>query len=600
MSNHAEQSSVSGKIQPDFKNQSLAIGSPGSYQLPRLFSAGDGSVLTDDGQPVQLHALIGEKITLLSFIYSTCRDVDGCPLATAMFYRLSNRLKDDAEIREQLRLITLSFNPVDDAPEVMRQYGQDLKQGGLDWHFLTTESEEDLAPILKSYRQTVQKNYNEAGQFTGTFSHVLRVYLIDQEKTVRNIYSTSFLNPDSLISDVKTLLADKQRIISRTKADTFNQVQSLQQIKQTEVESPAFELITNIQNPPLGLPELQQPDANPATSLKIKLGRKLFFDRRLSLNSTMSCAMCHIPQQGFTSHEMKTAVGFEGRTVSRNSPTLYNVGYGQAFFHDGRETTLENQVWGPLLASNEMANPSIGFVIQRIKNSPDYQGMFEQAFSRPVAVDTIGMALAAYQRSLNAANSRFDQWKYGGEEQSLNAAEKLGYTIFTGKGGCVTCHSIGEKSALFMDHAYHNTGVGYNAAMSGGSDKQRIQLAPGVFVDVDQELIDEVSEPVPNDLGRYAVTLDPNDRWKYKTPSLRNIELTAPYMHNGEFQTLDEVIALYNQGGIANPLLDQSIKPLNLSNTEQKALKAFLLTLTGDNVGEIVKDALSEPVGDPH
>jgi len=307
--------------------------------------------------------------------------------------------------------------------------------------------------------------------------------------------------------------------------------------------------------------------------------------------------MCHLPDQGFTSNEMKTAVGIEGRTVGRNTPTLYNVGYARTLFHDGRENTLEQQIWGPLLARNEMGNPSIGFVLDTINSSADYAGLFEQAFSKPASMETVGMALASYQRSLNSANSRFDRWKYASEANALNAAEKNGYALFTGKAGCSQCHLIGSDNALFTDHQFHNTGVGYLAVFPAKPEKQHIQLAPGIYADVDASLVESVSEPAANDMGRYAITLNPRDRWKYKTPSLRNLALTAPYMHNGEFETLQQVVAFYNQGGVPNPELDSRIKPLNLTAAEQADLIAFMNALTSDH-GEIVTDALREPIRD--
>jgi cytochrome c peroxidase len=212
---------------------------------------------------------------------------------------------------------------------------------------------------------------------------------------------------------------------------------------------------------------------------------------------------------------------------------------------------------------------------------------------------TVGMALASYQRSLNSANSKFDQWLYAKSKKTFNRSEKNGYDIFVGKGGCAACHIISENYALFTDNRFHNTGIGYAEAMQATPEKHRVQLAPGVFTEIDADIVDSVSESTANDLGRYAVTLDPSDRWKYRTPSLRNIALTAPYMHNGAFETLQQVIAFYNKGGVRNPEIDSAIKPLKLNAAEQADLVAFLRTLTGDNVDKIIFDALAEPIGDP-
>ena len=603
----AKQPETVNQVQaPGYGRLTFAAPEAGSYQLPDLGSAGNGTVVAADDRDLSLHDLMGDKLVLLSFIYSTCNDTNGCPLATAVFYRIKQRLESEPALSKQLRLVTLSFNPEHDTPAVMREYGEGLA-GGLDWRFLTTRSELLLQPILDQYQQTVQKAFDQQGNFTGIFSHILRVYLIDKNKRLRNIYSVSFLHPDTLINDVKTVLQESRQYQPVT-ASTQSSVKSTSDgltandliadsVKPFHSES--INLMQTIQRPPLGLPAVPVPDGNPVTLAKINLGRKLFFDRRLSLNKTISCAMCHVPQQGFTSNEMKTAVGIGGRTVSRNSPTIYNVAYYSSLFHDGRETTLEQQVWGPLLAHNEMANPSIGFVLQRIQSSADYNGLFEHAFGKAPGMETVGMALASYQRSLNSANSKFDQWLYAKSKKVFNRSEKNGYDIFVGKGGCVSCHVISDNYALFTDNRFHNTGIGYAEAMQTTPEKHRVQLAPGVFADVDADIVDSVSESTANDLGRYAVTLDPRDRWKYRTPSLRNIALTAPYMHNGAFETLQQVVAFYNKGGVRNPELDSAIKPLKLNAAEQADLVAFLRALTGDNVDKIVADALAEPIGDP-
>ncbi len=560
---------------------------PGSYQLPALGSAVDGEVLDSDGNATRLHQLMDGKTTVLSFIYSTCNDVNGCPLATAVLHKIHSRLKKDPELAKQIRLITLSFNPENDTPAQMRGYGESFAAPGIDWRFLTTRSERELQPILDGYRQNVQKIYDEKGRDTGTFAHDLRVYLIDNRQQIRNIYSVSFLHADTLISDLKTLLQTEQ--VNKTPTITL----ALQERTGT-----ATNLLNNALKPPLGLPPLPMPSDNPLTAEKIGLGRKLFYDRRLSLNNTFSCAMCHIPEQGFTSNEMATAVGIEGRTVRRNSPTLYNVGYAEHLFHDGRENTLEHQVWGPLLAHNEMANPSIGHVIGKINHNADYQGLFEQAFGKPPNMENIGMTLASYQRTLNSANSPFDRWHYGHDKQALPAQAQRGFKLFTGKAGCSACHSLTDQYALFTDQQLHNTGIGYAEAMGATGASQRVQLAPGVYTEVSAQLIQSVSERKTNDLGRYEITQNPADRWRYKTPTLRNISLTAPYMHNGSLRSLKEVVEFYNRGGIANENLDKLIKPLGLTEREIADLTAFLTALTGDNTKALVEDAFAAPIGD--
>jgi len=349
--------------------------------------------------------------------------------------------------------------------------------------------------------------------------------------------------------------------------------------------------------PPLGLPPLPLPPDSPLTQARIELGRTLFMDRRLSHNNTLSCGMCHVPEQGFTSNELGTAIGLEGQSIRRNSPTVYNVAYVEQLFHDGREFSLENQAWGPLLAGNEMANPSIGYVIEKIKVLPEYAGRFEQAFAgRGPGVLTVGQALAAYQRTLVSGNSRFDKWHYGKQQEALTAEEQAGFRLFSGKAGCSACHVVAEKHALLTDNRFHNTGIGYARSM-GLPKTHRVQLAPGKFVEVEDKALDSFEQPQP-DVGRYEVTLDPADSWAYRTPGLRNVALTAPYMHDGSLATLEQVVEFYDRGGIDNPQKDPLLKPLGLSPQDRKALVAFLRSLTGDNVQKLVAEARAVQPGE--
>lgn len=345
---------------------------------------------------------------------------------------------------------------------------------------------------------------------------------------------------------------------------------------------------------PLGLPPLPVPAANPLTLEKVDLGRRLFMDRRLSHNNTMSCAMCHVPEQGFTSNELGAAIGIEGRSLRRNAPTLFNVGYQRSFFHDGREPHLEEQVWGPLLARSEMGMPAMGYVTEKVRRLPEYAGLFEAAFGGPVSSERIGQALASYQRSLMSGNSRFDRWRYGGDEAALDTQEREGFGIFTGKGRCVACHRIGEHAALFTDHRFHNTGIGWARSMRPERESYRVQLAPGTFVDVDASLLRSFEAPQP-DAGRYEVTTALEDRWAYKTPMLRNVALTGPYMHDGSLPTLEDVVAFYDAGGIDNEGKSPLLQPLHLEPAERAALVAFLKALTGDNAEALARDARRAP-----
>ena len=618
---HAQikQATQSIALAPGYSNLKFAAPIPGTYKLPLLGQASDGDVLDSSGHATTLHNLMGntgssDKIVLLSFIYATCSDINGCPLATAVFHKIKNRLEKDPELASHIHLITLSFNPDHDTPERMKDYGKNFQSDAVDWHFLTTRSEQELKPILKAYKQTVEKIYDSKGKFTNTFNHNLRVYLIDQHKQLRNIYNTELLHPDTLVSDILTLLQPETKPTASASVEHHNpalyragdnkqdygtktyQTNSIALVSRTGKQTNLF---LSIKKPPLGLPPVPMPENNLITPEKISLGRKLFYDRRMSINNTFSCAMCHIPEQGFTNNEMATAVGVEGRTVRRNSPTLYNVAYMKTLFHDGRESTLENQVWSPLLAHNEMANPSIGYVIDKINNASDYDGLFKAAFDRPANMETISMAIASYERTLNSANSPFDRWYYEKDDKAIEAKTKRGFELFMGKAGCSQCHTVDKDYALFTDNKLHNTGIGFDAAMAKPTaTTQRVQLAPGVFTEIPNEVIASVSETKANDLGRYEVTQNPKDRWLYKTPSLRNVSLTAPYMHNGSIASLREVVEFYNRGGIANENLDRLIKPLNLPSSELDELESFLANLTGNNVETLVSDAFAALIGE--
>jgi len=225
--------------------------------------------------------------------------------------------------------------------------------------------------------------------------------------------------------------------------------------------------------------------------------------------------------------------------------------------------------------------------------------LFEQAFGGETAnLANIGMAIASYERILISGNSDFDQWRFGGNESAVDDAVRRGFDIFTGKGQCSTCHLIAEKDALFTDHQVHNTGIGYQRSMQQSPvEPQRVLLAPGVFIDVDPDAVAESAERPPGDLGYYEITQDPDDRWKYRTPSLRNIALTEPYMHDGSLTTLEAVVEFYDRGGIQNESLDPLLHPLGLNELEQSDLVAFLRSLTGDNIDRILSDAFAAPVG---
>jgi cytochrome c peroxidase len=272
---------------------------------------------------------------------------------------------------------------------------------------------------------------------------------------------------------------------------------------------------------PLGLDlYMPVPETNPVTAEKVALGRRLFFDRRLSRDGSLSCATCHQPRRAF-SDARPVAVGFQRRVGRRNAPALINRGYGRAFFWDGRVRTLEEQVVRPIADPNEL-----GF-------SPA-----EAAARVGITPNELAFALASYVRSILSGNSRFDRF-VNGERRALSAEEQRGLQVFRGKGNCTACH-VGPN---FTDERTHNTGVAWRTG----------------------ELLDAGA-------GDGA----------FKTPTLREIARTAPYMHDGTLRTLPEVVDFYDRGGHTNPHLDDEIRPLRLTRDEKRALVAFLKTLSGE------------------
>jgi cytochrome c peroxidase len=609
-------------LAPGYTKLTFEAPKPGAYTLSSYNAAKNGNIIDSSGSSKTLHDIYENKIILLNFMYSTCTDVNGCPLATAVFHKIRNILNKNPSVGKNVSLVSLSFDPQNDTHDVMKLYGSGTSSGVVDWKFLTTNSYKDLDPILNNYSQRIIKDYDENGKYLGSISHILRVFLIDKDKKIRNIYSVSFLHSDVLINDIKTLLDPKTKngtVVASTGDITiaesgaelakpgdykegYTSDNYRTQAQTLARHGKAADLITNTTTQQLGLPKVSIPKDTFLTREKIALGRKMFFDRRLSHTDTISCGICHVPEMGFAHNELRTAVGTEGRSVPRNAPTVLNAAFLTRFFHDARETSLENQVWGPLLNHNEMANPSPGYLINKINAIPDYKGLFEEAYGRGASIDTISRAFAAYEYSLLSGNSAFDRWYYGKERRAISDEAKEGFKIFTGKGSCITCHLIEEDFALFTDEKLHNTGIGYKASMHVEPPRKKVILAPGLEIEVDTTTYANNSafanEISPNDLGLYTITQDPNDRWKFKTPSLRNVQITGPYMHNGSLSTLKDVVEFYNKGGIKNKVLSPLIFPLNLSEKEMHYLVEFLKTLTGSNVDELILDAKAVPIGE--
>jgi len=203
---HHEPAAKPQVLAPGYSTLTFPAPEAGSYLLPALGKAPDGELLDTAGAPATLHALYDDKTIVLSFIYTSCNDVNGCPLASFVLSLVQKRLSSDDELKTHVRLVTVSFDPLNDSPKVMADYAKNFTRGDIDWHFLTATSEESLAPILDDYDQSVIRDRNPDGQLVGTMSHILRVFLIDPQKNIRNIYSPSFLHPDILIADIRTVM----------------------------------------------------------------------------------------------------------------------------------------------------------------------------------------------------------------------------------------------------------------------------------------------------------------------------------------------------------------------------------------------------------
>lgn len=299
------------------------------------------------------------------------------------------------------------------------------------------------------------------------------------------------------------------------------------------------------------------PDDNPMSDDKIALGKLLYFDKRLSKDDTIACASCHNPYHGFAD-PARFSAGVGGALGGRNSPTVLNRLFSADQFWDGRAADLEEQAHGPLTNPVEMAMGSHDDVVKRVKAVKGYAPLFKKVFADDeIRMDRIAKAIAAYERTVVTGNSPFDRYQ-AGDKDALSASAVRGMNVFNGKANCKTCHA----SFNFTDESYRNIGVG-------------------------------MDKPKP-DLGRYDVTKKEEDKGAFKTPTLRNLLQTGPYMHDGSEETLLEVVEFYDRGGIKNPNLSADMKPLNLTAREKLDLVAFLEALQGEVANASPPDKLPE------
>jgi cytochrome c peroxidase len=296
--------------------------------------------------------------------------------------------------------------------------------------------------------------------------------------------------------------------------------------------------------PPLGLDAyLPTPTENPLTAERVALGRELFFEKRLSRDGTLSCATCHDPDLGYTDKN-PVAVGVGGQKGKRRTPRLINRAYGRSFFWDGRAATIEEQVLQPIANPIEMALP-LEDAVAVLRADANYAHEFQAAFQGEPTSERLAFALAAYVRTILSGDSPYDRY-LAGNESALSDAQKRGLALFRGKAACAVCH-LGPN---LTDERFHNTGIGWK----------------------DGKHADE---------GRAAVTGNAADLAAFKTPPLREVARTGPYMHDGSLATLEDVLDFYSDGGKENPGLDIDMQPLHLTDGEKADVIAFLKALNG-------------------
>ncbi len=316
------------------------------------------------------------------------------------------------------------------------------------------------------------------------------------------------------------------------------------------------------------LPPVPVPADNPMTPEKIELGKLLFFDPRLSGDSSRPCVSCHLPEQGWTTNTPQSPA-YPTNLERRNSPTLINVGYNGALIWDGRAGSLEKQALGPIQNPLHM-NQNLDLLIEKLRAIPGYVERFQQVFGTSVTPDGLSKALAAFERTIVTQNAPFDRYMTG-DQKAMSEAAVRGMELFKGKARCILCHNRPN----FTDSQFHNLGVPEPAFL------QEPLVQASIRFDTKRMKV-EGYDKVTTDLGRYLVTKKEEDKGAFKTPTLRNVTQTAPYMHNGVFDTLEAVIDFYDKGGETVAGKSPLMQPLGLTAQEKKDLLAFLQALTGE------------------
>lgn len=336
---------------------------------------------------------------------------------------------------------------------------------------------------------------------------------------------------------------------------------------------------------PLFSPDVIQsftPADNPTTDAKAKLGDMIFDEKRLSADNSVACNTCHSPRNGFTTHT-ETSRGVGDQIGKRNAPSILNAMFYKSMFWDGRAASLEEQATLPILNPIEMGQKDPKDVVAKLAAIPEVAQAFQQVFGRPVNWEDMGKALAAFERTRLSTEAPFDRFLHG-DEKALNASQKRGWALFTGKARCANCHTYNASLPLFGDNRFHNTGI---AARKQDFNQLATRAAASVAAGDKAEIDKLALETDYSELGRFLVTQNREDIGAFKTPFLRDVLLTAPYMHDGSLETLWDVVEFFNKGGERNPFLDTEMKPLGLTESEVDDLVRFMSALTSDRFAEL-------------
>jgi cytochrome c peroxidase len=347
-----------------------------------------------------------------------------------------------------------------------------------------------------------------------------------------------------------------------------------------EQEQRLDKLISRL-SPPVGIDPvawatIYMLQGNELTPDRIALGRKLYFDTHLSKDGTLACATCHDVSRGFTDHR-SVSEGIGDHLGKRSAPTTMNAALLQTQFWDGRAPSLEEQAKLPILNPIEMGHPDAASAMAAINTDPAYQGLFQKAYGRAPNYEDLGRAIASFERTLIFLDAPFDRFA-GGDSKALSPAAQRGLELFNGKARCVSCHMINSSNPLGTDNLFHNIGV---SARRQNFEALAGQALAALKDGSNTEALDKLAiETDMSELGRFLVTKKREDIGAFKTEQLRNVGITAPYMHDGSLKTLWDVMDHYNKGGETNAYLDGGIEPLNLREDEINDMVAFLFALT--------------------